>query len=80
MNELVLGGRLPITEQNIEVIIQEEDTSIKSIINQHSSEAALTIIGFRHYELNLKENAAFSDYDALGNVLFVNSKNEKVIS
>ena len=40
------SGRLSISEKNVEVIPQESDTDRKSIINQKSSDASLTILGF----------------------------------
>ncbi len=79
LNKLVTEGRLPITLQNIEIIIQKEDVSAKSIINEYSSDAALTIIGFRDELLKHEENNFFSGYDEIGNILFVNSHNEKII-
>ena len=44
--ELIQNGRLQITTKNIEIIVQPEDRSVKSIINERSNEAALTLIGF----------------------------------
>ncbi len=79
LNELVKSGRLPITSQNIEIIIQNEDVSSKSIINEHSNDAALTIIGFREEMLTKDNSKYFTGYDNLGNILFVNSHNKKDI-
>ncbi len=79
LNKLVTEGRLPITLQNIEIIIQKEDVSAKSIINEYSADAALTIIGFRDELLKHEENNFFTGYDDVGNILFVNSHNEKII-
>lgn len=79
MDELVLSGRLPITQQNIEVIIQDENISSKSIIKEHSSEAGLTIIGFREGFLKHEGNKTFLGYDNMGDILFVNSYYKKLI-
>jgi hypothetical protein len=79
LNELVSAGRLPITSQNIDIVIQKEDVSPKSIINEYSSGAGLTIIGFREELLSHEENKLFENYNNLGNVLFVNSHNKKNI-
>ncbi len=79
LNELVKSGRLPITSQNIEIIIQSDDISPKAIINKYSSDAGLTIIGFREEMLTHEESKHFEDYDDVGNTLFVNSHNKKAI-
>lgn len=79
MQELLNSGRLPITRQNIEIIIQEEDVSSKKIINEYSQDAALTFIGFREEMITHEEAKIFEGYDELGNILFVNSHNKKAI-
>lgn len=79
LNNLVTQGRLPITLQNIEIIIQKENVSTKSIINEYSSDAGLTIIGFREELLTHDGNKLFTGYKSVGNILFVNSHNEKKI-
>jgi hypothetical protein len=79
LNELVVSGRLPITPKNIEIIVQKEDVSSKSIINEYSAGAGLTIIGFRDEKLNREEDNVFSGYDALGDILFIHSHDKKII-
>ncbi|MBN2519033.1 MAG: amino acid permease [Bacteroidales bacterium] len=79
MSDLLESGRLPITTQNIEIITQEENVSPKAIINKYSSDAGLTIIGFREESLKHEGIKLFDGYDGLGNVLFVNSCNKKII-
>lgn len=79
MDELIEKGRLPITSQNINILIEEEGMSYKSIINQHSAEAALCIIGFRSDHLRKLETHIFEGYEDLGNILFVNSFKSKSI-
>ena len=76
--ELVKSGRLPITEQNIEVIVSNSE-NYKKIINEKSCKAALTMMGFN--VSNLKHNSeALAGLDQIGSVLFVNSHNQKEIS
>jgi hypothetical protein len=79
LQELITTGRLPITTQNIEIIIQEEDISAKSLINSTSSDAGLTILGFKDESLNHEKEELFTGYDELGTVVFVNSNTKKVI-
>ncbi len=79
MNDLVVSGRLPITATNIEVIVQPENISPKTIINEHSADAALTLIGFHEDNIHHPEGRAFEGYSNLGNILFVNSHDRKLI-
>lgn len=77
--QIIKSGRLPISPGNIEVIEKEDHSDIKSIIDQNSMDADLTIIGFRDKELNDEGLQAFQGYQGLGNILFVNSNKEKEI-
>jgi amino acid transporter len=79
MHELVDSGRLPITEQNIKIVIHDENVSYKKIISHNSQDAGLTIVGFREETLQHDGNKMFEDYDDLGNILFVNSYKKKTI-
>jgi amino acid transporter len=80
LEELVRTGRLPITSKNIQVMGEMGNQNTRSLINEHSAHAGLTIIGF-HSEL-LKHQGArvFQGYDEIGNILFVNSHSQKEIS
>jgi amino acid transporter len=79
LEELVRTGRLPITSKNIQVLSEMADQNTRGLINEHSSHAGLTIIGF-HSEM-LKHNGAglFQGYNEVGNILFVNSHSQKEI-
>lgn len=79
LKELVLVGRLPISEKNIKVIIQPRGVSQKKIIAEKSSKAGLTLIGLREELIKHEKEEVFSGYDDLGTVLFVHSKNQKSI-
>lgn len=79
MDELVMTGRLPITSNNIEIIPESEDVSIKSLINEKSQDSGLTIIGFREENLKHSGEKVFEGYDKIGNILFINSHNRKEI-
>nr|WP_321451552.1 amino acid permease [uncultured Carboxylicivirga sp.] len=80
LQELVQDGRLPITLSNIEILPVEENIAVKSLINKHSADAGLTIVGFREEQLKHTQSEVFEGYDELGDILFVNSQEEKVIS
>ncbi|MFN2378938.1 MAG: amino acid permease [Bacteroidales bacterium] len=77
--KLIEEGRIPISEKNIEIIIEESDISPKHRINEYSSEAALTIIGFREESLKHEGISLFDGYGNLGTILFINSHNDKII-
>lgn len=79
MAEIVKTGRLPISLNNIEVIVQKDNISPKTLINEKSADAALTIIGFREEIIKHEKLKYFEGYDNLGTILFVNSHNIKKI-
>ena len=79
MNDLVSSGRLPITAKNIKIIIQQPDISVKTIINQYSEDAGLTLIGIREEMLKHEKEKLFTGYEKQGTTLFVHSKNQKAI-
>lgn len=79
MNELIEKGRLPITLQNIKILTTDSGKSFKFIINDHSYNAGLTIIGFHEDSLRNLDTNTFDGYDDLGNILFVNSFKKKII-
>jgi len=79
MNSLIQEGRLPITSNNIDIIPHDINISIKSLIRERSNQAALTLIGFREETLKHQREKLFDGFDDLGDILFVNSHNQKVI-
>ncbi|WP_346854745.1 amino acid permease [uncultured Draconibacterium sp.] len=79
MKNLVLSGRLPITEKNIKIILKKEGLSSKSIIANKSLNAGLTLIGLREEMLKHEKEELFKGYEELGTILFVHSKNQKSI-
>ena len=74
---MIDSGRLPISFANIELIAHPSgefnEAAIKKIINDKSSVADLTVMGFRGEVFNEEDPSIFKEYDSLGNVLFVNS-------
>ncbi len=79
MKKLVLSGRLPISEKNVKIILQKEGISSKSIISEKSLNAGLTLIGLREELLKHEKEKVFKGYEDLGTLLFVHSKNQKLI-
>jgi amino acid transporter len=79
MIELVGTGRLPITPKNVEVVIRDQNRSIKEIICTNSHDAGLTMIGFNENSFNNGNTDLFDGYDEMGNILFVHSNGVKEI-
>lgn len=76
---LIETGRLPISPSNIELIARDETVDTRSIINEKSNDADLTILGFRADIIQHKGKSVFEGYDEIGNILFVNSAKQKEI-
>ena len=79
LSDLIKSGRLPISAQNIQLIEQDQETDAKQIINNNSQDADLTIIGFRAEALKRRGVELFEGFEEIGNVLFVNTTQEKEI-
>jgi len=76
---LINEGRLPISPTNIQLIPNDKNSRIRKIINKKSSDADLTMIGYKAQLLEKQKEKLFKGYDKLGNVIFVNSASEKEI-
>lgn len=77
--EMTSTGRLPISANNINVIPKESDMNEKMIVQKHSQDADLTLIGFEDADVQEHGVDLFSGYDDLSNILFINSAKEKQI-
>jgi hypothetical protein len=62
------------------MIKRDENISTRQLINEHSEEAALTILGFNSSHLKQKGIDFFTGYNNVGDILFVNSHRQKTIS
>ena len=76
LHKLIEEGRLPISLNNIEILINKENTPVSELICNNSKNVDLTIIGFRPKALKHKGAELFKGYENIGNILFVNSTNE----
>lgn len=79
LKDLILFGRLPIVEKNIVVIELEDNTNFKTLVNEYSFDAGLTIIGFKEEQLKHEGVEFFDGYTRIGDVLFVDAKGVKEI-
>ncbi|GAH46493.1 unnamed protein product, partial [marine sediment metagenome] len=77
---LISTGRLPISRKNIRILKKEENVHIKTLINEKSSEAGLTLLGFRGEQLKHDKESMFTGYENVGNIFFVNARQEKKIN
>jgi len=80
LKERIREGRLPITFTNIEMVTVEPNQTINEVISANSKYAGLTIIGFREETIKHDEAKFFTDFQGLGDVLFVNASSAKRIS
>ena len=78
--EMIQTGRLEISQKNVTFIEKNADNNLKQLVNEHSSDAGLTIIGFRDKMIKNLETDLFKGFDNAGNILFVNSIKRKEIS
>tara|TARA_R110002096_G_scaffold56623_3_gene144431 strand:+ start:3650 stop:5884 length:2235 start_codon:yes stop_codon:yes gene_type:complete len=78
--DLTSSGRLPISANNIRVLPLNEGKSKHDLINEHSADADLTVIGFHEGMIKSEKSIElFEDYDKIGNILFVNTLTSKFI-
>ncbi len=79
MEVILTNGRLPITNQNIHVLVNDQDEPEIDIINRNSSDAGLTIVGFKEKDVEMDNQKLFVSHQNLGNVLFVNSNHNMIL-
>jgi len=79
LEQLIVAGRLPVTNKNIEIIESKGNKDFREEINSHSENSAYTIIGFTGDLLKFNGKSMFEGYDKLGHVLFVSASERKEI-
>ncbi len=77
--ELIKAGQLPISTKNIRFIQRKQGISNRQLINETSIDADLTIIGLREEAVKKLGVEVFQEYTDIGNMLFVNSNEQKAI-
>ncbi|MDR1221574.1 MAG: amino acid permease [Tannerella sp.] len=80
LEERIAAGRLPITLSNIEFVMLDEEHTFGSVVQEHSSQAGLTIIGFHEDIIKHEPVAFFSEFKNMGDIFFVNSSSSKEIT
>ncbi len=76
---LIKSGRLPITSKRIKFIEKQENRAMKQIIVKESIDSDLTLIGFLTEAVKRSGESVFLGYEGIGDLLFVNANEEKVI-
>jgi hypothetical protein len=66
-------GRLPITLTNIEIVTLTEEQKLNDAVCLYSKQAGLTIIGFREEIIKHDAQKFFTDFQGIGDILFVNA-------
>jgi hypothetical protein len=77
---LLQSGRLPITATHIEWIIEDSSIPFKSLVNERSASAGLTLVGFNIDHSKHSGEEVFLGYDGVGHLLFIHSSREIVIA
>jgi amino acid transporter len=77
--KIVDQGRLPISHKNIESIEIQENKTQQELLEEKSKDAGLVIIGFLEEKVKHDGIKVFMGYESMGDILFVNSRNEKTI-
>ncbi len=76
--ENIKTWRLPISPNNIEMVTFNKGDHKESIIKDKSHDADLTVVGFSRDDINNGVDR-FTQYDKMGNILFVNAYRKKEI-
>lgn len=79
LEQRIASGRLPITMNNIEIVVIPEGETLSSTIRRQSAHAGLTMIGFREELLRRDPAAFFREFHGVGDILFVNATQSKEI-
>jgi len=75
----IASGRLPITINNIEFITIDEAHTFSDMVEKHSSQAGLTILGFHENRVKHEPVKFFTGFKTTGDILFVNTSHPKEI-
>lgn len=76
----IATGRLPITLANIEIVTVTQGQAISEVVEEYSKIAGLTILGFNERLIKHDPLRTFTEFDSIGNILFVNANEEKEIN
>lgn len=76
IQELIQAGRIPISEQNIEMVEEMPGDLREELIDARSKYADLTFIGFNDADIRREGIKLFEAHHGIGNILFVDAHDE----
>lgn len=74
LNEMIASGRIPVARQNVRVIPTDETTDFAALVERHSSDADLVILGFTEERLQTRGTELLTRHPTLPDVLFVSAQ------
>ncbi|MBU1100801.1 MAG: amino acid permease [Bacteroidetes bacterium] len=77
IRHLVISGRLPISEKDIQIIETTGEYKFNDVVNENSSEAGLVVMGFHEGRMKREGEKLFQGFENLGDLLFVRSHKYK---
>jgi len=76
---LMKTGQLPISPNNIKVVSLSDGLAQYELIQKESRFADLNVVGMRYEQIKHEGASFFENFNELGNIIFVNSLEEKYI-
>lgn len=80
LKDRITSGRLPITMANIEIVEIPENMTFRDVVSVRSQDAGLTLIGFREEIIKRDGTEFFTEFEDMGDILFVNAVEAKEIN
>lgn len=76
LRDQIQAGRIPVSEQNIEMVEEMPGDLREALIDERSKFADLTFIGFNDADLRREGVKLFEAHHGIGNILFVDAHDE----
>ena len=73
LTELIVAGRIPVSEQNIRILPIPAGARLDPLLVEHSAGADLIMLGFSGRDLERETTEVFRGLDAVGDVLLVSA-------
>ena len=80
LRELIQAGRIPVSEQNIEMVEEMPGDLKEALIDERSKFADLTFIGFNDADIRREGVKLFEAHHGIGNILFVDAHEEVALA
>lgn len=79
LDKMIVSGRLPVSKNNLRLFVADNETSKKDLINKHSADADLVIMGINDSILRHGLTEPFLGFDNVGNILFAHNNNQQFV-